>query len=301
MIELQPSGVTFIKGTHQYFRDSDGKELRGITSTLVAAAFPHDYDDIDPEVLRKAAERGTRIHEAIEDYEDKDAFSVFPELDGYIAIKAGHHLAHERSEYIVTDGEEFASAIDLVMTDENGGIVLADIKTTYDKHYEKVALQLSIYKRFFERQNPGKRVSKIALIWLRGDKSEYRELHPWAEEALDALFAAVGRGETFSVTATYGDLPRLFASAEDEVARRVAVMEEAKEWLDSFKAGIYKLMEEKDVKSWKGDVVGLTRVLPTETTKFDSAAFKKDHPDLYKQYCKKTTRAGSLQIRINNK
>ena len=41
------------------------------------------------------------------------------------------------------------------MTDEDGGIVLADIKTTYDKHYEKVALQLSIYKRFFERQNPG--------------------------------------------------------------------------------------------------------------------------------------------------
>ena len=82
MIALQPSGVTFVNATHQYFRDSDGKELRGITSTLVKRAFPSDYDGIPEETLRRAAERGTRIHEAIEDYQAEDAFADLPELDG---------------------------------------------------------------------------------------------------------------------------------------------------------------------------------------------------------------------------
>ena len=301
MIELQPSGVTFIKGTHQYFRDSDGKELQGITSTLVHKAFPHDYDDVDEETLRRAAERGTRIHETIEAYDTEDAFSSIPELSGYVSIKDGHGLTHVASEYIVTDRERYATAIDKVFTDEEGDIVLADIKTTYKKNYDKVACQLSINKRFFELQNPDKKVAKIALIWLRGEQYEYRELSPWADEALDYLFDSVAKDMIFDIAATYGDLPRVFAAVEEEVARRVTAMEEAKAWLEEFKAGIYGMMEGKNIKSWTGDHVRLTRVLPTESTKFDSTAFRKDHPDLYAQYCKKTTRAGSLQIRINNK
>ena len=298
MIELQPSGVTFIKDTHQYFRDSDGKELRGITSTLVAAAFPHDYDDISEETLRRAAERGTAIHDAIERYEADDDFSTFDELSGYIDIKAENHLRHERSEYIVTDGERYASAIDLVMTDKEGHIVLCDIKTTYEPHYEKTALQLSIYKWMFEMQNPGLQVSRIAMIWLRGTKREYRELTPWADEVIDSLIDADASGKPFDITKAYGDLPARVAQVEDEVVRLEMETKAAKERQDELRKGLYDLMEQYGVKTFTGQRVRLTRVLPSESVAFDSKRFKEDHPDLYAEYCRKQQRAGSLKITI---
>lgn len=295
MIELKESGVVFEPIEHRYFLGD--KELKGVTSTLVHAAFPNDYDGIDEEVLRRAAERGSAIHKVIEDYEESDAFDNAPELTGYVTIKERHHLTHVASEYLVTDGETYASAIDHVFTDEDGGIVLGDVKTTYKKNYEKTACQLSIYRRFFEAQNPGLKVAKLGMIWLRGDNYEYKELTPWADEALDALFTACGEGKKFDITETYGDLPKIFAEAEDEIAFRMEVYNEAKEWLEKFKAGIYPLMEKFNVKKWTGRKVKMTRVLPTETTSFDNKRFKADHPDLYAQYCKKSTRSGSIQIK----
>lgn len=294
MIELRPSGVVFLPEPHEYYLD--GVQLQGITSTLVDRAFPHTYDDVDEETLRKAAERGTAIHKAIEDYEDEDVYGITPELLNYIELKEAHHLKHEATEYIVTDGERYASAIDLIFTDEQGGIVLADIKTTYEKHYDKVACQLSIYRRFFEQQNPGLKVAKIALIWLRGESCEYRELTPWAEEALDELIAADKNDVAFDIVATYGDLPAVFASVEAEVARLIEEEKAAKERKDKLTAGLMALMEQKNVKSFTGQRIKLTRVLPSETTTLDSKRLKADHPDLYAEYAKKSKRAGSLRI-----
>ena len=298
MISLKDSGVIFDEAAHRYWLD--GKELRGVTSTLVARAFPHTYDGVDEETLRRAAERGSAIHKAIEAYEEKDTFCDIPEFMSYVTIKEEHRLSHVASEYLITDGERYASAIDHVFTAEDGGIVLADIKTTYDKHYDKVACQLSIYRRFFERLNPGLKVARIALIWLRGDKSEYRELSPWADEVLDTLFAADAAGDTFDIATTYGDLPAVFAKVEDEVARLEIAVKAAQERQKELKQGLYDLMEAHNVKSFTGSRVRLTRVLPSETTSFDSKALKADHPDLYEKYVRKSKRAGSLKITISS-
>lgn len=291
---LKESGVLFDPVEHRYWLQ--GKELHGITSTLVQRAFPHTYDGVDEETLRKAAERGTAIHKAVEHYETDGEYSDCPELYNYAIIKGDHRLTWEESEYIVTDGERYASAIDLVMTDEDGGIVLGDIKTTYTPHYDNAALQLSIYRRFFEMQNPGMKVAKIAIVWLRGDKYEYRELVPWADEMLDALIEADKKDEMFDITTTYGDLPAVFAKVEAEVARCIDEEKAAKERKEKLTAGLLVLMEQKNIKKFTGSVVSLTRVLPTETTTFDAKAFAKDYPELYAQYVKKSKRAGSLRI-----
>lgn len=296
MIELKPSGVRFVSDTHQYFLGD--VELQGITSTLVNRAFPNDYKDIPEDVLRRAAERGSNVHETIELYEDLGAMSDLPELRSYCTIMDENKLEHIASEYIVTDRVRYASAIDHVFVDKDGGIVIADVKTTYEKHYEKVALQLSIYKRFFELQNPGLKVAKCALIWLRGEAYEYRELMPWADEVLDMLFDADKNDKVFDIQAIYGDLPAQFASVEEEVARLEIAVKAAQERQKELKQGLYDLMESHNLKSFTGSRVKLTRVLPTESTTFDSKAFKADHKDLYEQYTKKTTKAGSLRITL---
>ena len=51
--------------THTYL--VDGIIVPSVTQ-LLGRKFGHKYDDVDAGVLRKAAERGTMIHKAIEDY-----------------------------------------------------------------------------------------------------------------------------------------------------------------------------------------------------------------------------------------
>lgn len=295
MIELKDSGVVFDPVEHKYWLGE--KELKGVTSTLVERAFPYDeeYGHIDKRVVRAAAQVGTSIHEKIEAYETKDEFDDIPELLSYIRIKEEHHLAHVASEYTVTDYERYASRIDHVLMGEDG-IVLVDIKTTYKRNYEKTACQLSVYKRLFERQNPGLKVAKIAMIWLRNDLSEYRELKPWADEALDGLFEADKEGVRYDIVKTYGDLPALFAKFEDAVRQVRATKKDATEKEKEILRMFYDVMYDKGVKKFSGETLSMTLVLPTETTTFDTKAFKEDYPELYERYCVKTQKAGSVRI-----
>jgi hypothetical protein len=235
-IELVQSNVVFDKERHTY--TLDGKQLQGVTSTLVKRAFPDTYKDVPEEVLRRAAIRGTAIHEKIENYEADVDYSYSDELLSYLTIKDEQKLTHIASEYIVTDGEKYASAIDLVFTDDEGGIILADVKTTYEPHYENVTLQLSIYRRFFELQNPGLKVKGIALIWLREKKSEWRMLAPWAEECLDDLFKADAEDKPFDITKTYGDLPAKVADVELYLCELEREVKEKTEKMDAIKAGL---------------------------------------------------------------
>lgn len=298
MIALKPSPVVFDEEAHRYWLGE--KELRGITSTLVNRVFPFskDYGNVDEATLKRAADRGKAVHAAIQRYEEDGEFCAIDELDEYCGIKEREGLQHVASEYIVSDEKTYASGIDLVMVDRMGGIVLADIKTTYERHYDKTALQLSIYRRFFEMQNPGLKVSRIAMIWLRGEQSEFRELHPWAEEALDDVFRAEADDIPFDIASTYGDLPAVFAQVEDEIARIEEQAAQLKQRQDELRKGLYELMDKNNVKKFTGSLVTLTRVLPTEATTFDSKAFKADHPKLYAQYVKKTMKAGSLRVTV---
>ena len=84
--------MVFDKVEHRYYLGE--KILRGITSTLVHRAFPHTYDGIPESVLAKAADRGTRVHEAIDAYETSSEFSDLPELVTYEDLKTKHGLTY---------------------------------------------------------------------------------------------------------------------------------------------------------------------------------------------------------------
>jgi len=296
--DLVESGVIFKEDTHQYFLD--GVELQGITQSLIHRAFPDTYANIPEQVLMRAAEKGSNIHETIQFCEENGFPGATPEWLSYAKMKADNHLHYITHEYIVTDRVKYASAIDLVMVDDEGKIVLCDIKTTSVRHYDNVTLQLSIYKRYFEAQNPGLKVDRIALIWVRDNDSEYRELTPWADEALDYLFECDRLNAPFEIARIYGELPVKFAEVEDEIARLDQLANDAVARRDELKQGLYELMEKNNIKSWTGSRVKLTRVLPTTIETFDSKRFKEENEELYKKYLKTSKKNGSLRMTIVN-
>lgn len=302
MITLAKSPVIFREEDHTYWLGD--KQLQGITSTLIHRAFPEKYNDVAPEVLAAAAEKGKQLHQLIE-YHDNFGTSADehedPRVAHYEEVKRNNGLHTVANEYLVSDEQHYASSIDIVMASNDDEIYLVDIKTTWTLDNLSVALQLSIYKRLFERQNPHLKVSGIYVLWLPNkDLSicQFNSLREVDDDVIDSLIKADKDNIPFDISIAYGTLPEKVADVEDEIVRIEDSLKALKETEDMLKEGLYSLMEKEDVKSFTGTRIRLTRVLPTTSETFDAKRFKEEHPDLYKTYTKQSQRSGSLKISI---
>ena len=198
-IKLKASKVKFIENTHQYFLGK--KKLNGITGTLIHKAFPDTYKGIREDVLMKAAERGGMIHQAFELFctvfnsDIKSYPCPIPELEDFSDMLQANDLHHVASEYLVTDNENFASAIDGVFADGEGNIYLVDYKTTATLHYNNVSLQLSIYAKWFEQMNPKLKVKELVCMWFKNGQSKFQPLARVDNEKIDELISAYLSGD----------------------------------------------------------------------------------------------------------
>ena len=297
MIKLQQSGVVFTPEDHRYFLD--GKELKGITGMLHRQVFPDLYRDVPQFVLDRAAERGTMVHESIElldsGFEPKEST---PELNNYKKIKHDNGLLTLENEYLVTDNENFASAIDLVLT--NGEeIILADIKTTSVLNKEYVRWQLSIYAYLFELQNPDLKVSKLFAIWLRDDKSEFAEVERIDTDVVKKLLLCEVEHEKFvnPLAKPEADVPVAIKNAEYSVYTLVTQLKELNEKKKQLSEGLLKLMQENDVKSYKGQYITLSRKAAYTKKSIDNKKLEKKYPEVYAACIKETNYPEKLQIR----
>ena len=298
MIQLKESGVSFDAEAHRYFLN--GNELSGITGILHKHIFPDQYKDIPQFVLDRAAERGTMVHESIEllDAGFEPAEST-PEIENYKRIKADNGLKTIANEYIVTDKEHFASGIDLVFTNGGKNIILVDIKTTSVLNKEYVSWQLSIYAYFFELQNPDLKVSKLYALWLRGDKSEFAEVERIDTAIVKDLLQCEVEGRKFINPLAKADakVPAEIKNAEMAVYTLVTQIKELTEKKKQLSDGLLKLMQDNDVKSFKGEHITLSRKAASTREDIDKAKLKKEYPEAYTACVKTTNISESLQIR----
>lgn len=298
MIELKKSGIDFNPEEHRYFLN--GKELRGITEMLQRQVFPGMYANIPQFVLNRAAERGTMIHESIElldsGFEPKETTQ---ELESYKRIKHDNGLKTLENEYLVTDGENFASAIDLVFTNGGKNIILADIKTTSVLNKEYVRWQLSIYAYLFELQNIDLKVNKLYALWLRYDKSEFAEMERIDTEVIKELLQCEVEGRQFVNPLAKADteVPVAIKNAEYSVYTLVTQIKELNEKKKQLSKGLLKLMQENDVKSYKGKYVTLSRKAASTREDIDKKKLKEEYPEAYNACIKVTNIKESLQIR----
>lgn len=301
-IELVKSPVVFNEEEHTYFLGD--KQLQGITSTLIHRAFPDKYKNVDSETLANAARKGKDFHALIE-YHDTFGTDASehqdPRIESYERLKAERGLTTIANEYLVSDEENYATCIDIVVADINGDIGLVDVKTTWTLDKMSTGLQLSINKKFFERQNPGLKVKFLFAIWLPNKDHSLSELcclPPFSEDVVDRLIEADKHDEPFDISIAFGTLPAKVKEVEDEIVKIEHQVSEMKARQDLLKKGLYNLMEENNVKSFRGEKILLTRVLPTSAETFDSKRFKEDFPEMYQRYVKLSKRSGSLKITV---
>ena len=300
-MKLVKSKVRFDEEQHRYFLGE--KELSGITGTLIKKAFPDTYKGIPDAVLAKAAERGSVVHQNLELFDtvcnsDINIMpSVLPEIKDYNEMLISYGLHHVDSEYLVTDNENFASAIDKVLADDEGNIYLADIKTTATLHYDNVSLQLSIYAKWFEEQNPDLKVKEIVCMWFKNGQSKFQPLQRVSDEQIDELINAY-----LTDDAEYQykvEVPEQFSALEQEYRLITARMDALKIKQDDLKEQIMKMMETNKQKSIKTNIGSYSYVAATTKKTFDTKLFKDKEPEHYEYYLKETTTKPSIRIKLN--
>ena len=294
MITLNHTDVVFRSEDHTYWLAD--KQLQGITSTLLRRAFPDKYADVDPEVLANAARRGTQLHEAIA---FADRFGADDGADkrvlNYLRLKEEHRLTTVENEYLVSDLDRYASSIDIVMENDRGEVCLVDTKTTYSLDRRSVSLQLSIYRRFFERQNPELKVAHIYCLYLPNrdqNIAELIELSPYDDETLDRLFQAEAEDKLFSLEPTPDEYPDI----EAELRHWTAVKAEADAHIDQARTQLLTIMEQRGLSQIKSGYYTVSYIGAKKSSKFDSARFKKEHKDLYAEYQTETESKATIRL-----
>ena len=313
LAELPVSPVVFIEQEHEYFCGMD--KLTGVT-TMLNAVLGDKYTDIDPSVLQNAADRGTATHLAIQQYELEGKFTYDSILDTpyykhYDAALANCHAWQDErtrsllsswrtlgAEYLVSNEQDLASKIDLVMQDTGDkSIYLADIKTSSELDVGRTIWQLSVYAYLFTRQTAYKVSDNVLIIHVRNGVCK-PSLHPRKSDAeVEQLIADWRAGVTRapeqpSVPAELVQVGAYYAELERAVKEATAKR-------DEFRERMMQLMTEAGVDIVKTDDFTCSLVAATERKGFDYKRMMKEHAelgDLFGEY--ETTTQVKPSIRI---
>lgn len=179
--------IEYWEDTHEYL--VNGVILPSIT-TILKKKFGNKYNNVSPEILRKASEKGTNMHQTIQDYEEEgidDLGSV--ELQNYKFLKKhyGWRVVYSEIPVVLSINDEpiAVGRLDQII-EIDGEAGVNDLKRTsiFDKEY--VAYQTNLYKIAYE-QTYGVKLSFVSGTHLRDDKRKFYKLPVDEEKALELV------------------------------------------------------------------------------------------------------------------
>ena len=173
--EIQGHTLEFFEDEHLYL--VDGVIVPSITQIL-SYKFGGKYAHVRKDVLERAAQAGTAVHEAIERYCKTGEECDLPELRNFKFLQRQYNFEVLDNEVPVIlfdicrpDRPPIAAGrLDLVLS--NGCLVLADIKRTSTLDKEYLAYQLNLY-RIAYMQDYGSDVQGLRGIHLREGVRKY--------------------------------------------------------------------------------------------------------------------------------
>ena len=160
-------------GTLEYFDDTHTYLYEGLmlpsVSRILETKFKGEYKNVPPAVLNNAAQRGTAVHKAIENYnktgydDGSEAVRKFKFLQKQYGFEV---LDSELPLVIFKDDMPIACGrLDMTMLID-GETGIADIKTVSTLNKEKIAYQLNLY-RIGLMQSYGVDAKFLKIIHLR--------------------------------------------------------------------------------------------------------------------------------------
>lgn len=301
---LNISQVNYFPDEHEYWLGSI--KLKGITGMIGRQLFHDKYKDIPEAVLKKAAERGSNIHD---DCDAADSFGITnsKEAGDYLNKRIKLGFDHLDSEYIVSDNKYFATPIDKVFFKE-GKVFLADIKTTYKLDEEYVSWQLSICEKWFKELNPDLEIGGLYAIWIRNGKVVFKEVERIPIEEVNRLLECEINGESYRGEELIPQLPedvneslRVVSDFEALIVQKENEAKLLKEQRDKYLEVIEAAFRSSGIKSWETENMKITLVDSAEKRTFETKRFAEENPDMAEKYYKTTETKGYIKITLRNK
>ena len=300
MLELKQCGITLREEDHTYW-DESGKQYYGITDVIRRHLFPDKYEGVPLDALQQRAEFGTMFHADMAVYITSGGAVDLSFMGGPLKVfmenySSGLHFI--ASEYVVTDGERFASPIDAV--DDNG--VLYDFKTSTHKDIQYWRWQLSVYKYLFQLQN-GYEPAGLRVLWINKDgEHDLVDIDPIPEAEVVALLEAEKAGRQYVPTAAYiagkDNRFRAIAMIEQEIVRRETELKKIKADADEMKAAVLEAFLANGIKKWDTDFMSITVKDGYTRQTVDSKALKEQYPEAYNSCLKESAVKPSLIIKL---
>lgn len=280
------------------------KKLISVTTLLKKHGLAPDYTGVDTTVLEKAANKGTAVHEEIEDYIKCGYVGFTQEFEGFVNLCAELGFEPLESEVILPRGDYteeeaenlvFAGTADIIGRIGNERVIV-DVKTTakVDKRY---SWQTSLY----ERADGGK-FDRHYIFHLREDKAESILLTPIADEKIDKLIECERSGQIYTESELLipSDLLERALQAENKLAQIERAKKEADATAQEIRARLYEIMEQQGIASFEttNKAMLITRVAPTTKTSIDGTRLKKEHPEIAEEYTKISSVKGYIKINL---
>lgn len=288
--------IKFDETLHKY--TVDGKEVISVTQLLQKHKITPSYDAVDKELLRMASERGTLIHEEIENWINNNEKGFTEEAERICDYLNSNADRDSRiiSEQIVANNI-VAGRFDVLYTHAKN-LVLTDIKTGNSKHLYGWTWQLSLYKYLYEKMYD-KKIESLQIFWVNGDLTvipcEYV-----GDDKIENLLNAEREGRLISDV----DLGVSEEELEDleELMQEIKVKKEELKVLED-KVGkiqdiLYDTMGKEGVKTVDRGKLKITYVAPSTRVSVDSKKLQKEEPEIYKKYVKTTTVEGNIKITL---
>lgn len=179
--------VEYIDETHTYL--VDGIITPSITQIL-KIEFGNKYKYVRQDVMQRSAELGTTTHKEIEEYCKLGVEADSKELRNFKFLQKQFNfkvIDNELPVILFYENKPVACGrLDLVLFDENIGLMLGDIKRTSVLDKEYLAYQLNFYKIGFE-QCYHKQINGLKGLHLREDKRKYVDIPINEEKAIELL------------------------------------------------------------------------------------------------------------------
>ena len=130
-----------------------------------------DYGNVKPEVLEKAAARGTAVHKAIELLNDNDLDwdslhpEIAPRVGAYQQFVLDSGWRHLHAEQMLYSHRGFAGQMDEIGM-LNKKRTLLDFKSSYEKDQAAWNVQTQAYLELWNENHPEVEINACFALWL---------------------------------------------------------------------------------------------------------------------------------------
>ena len=296
--------LEFNDKTHTYVRKSTGEEVISVTQLMAEQGLAPDYSGVDQDYLNQCADRGKLIHKEIEDFIENGQIGftkeclTFVENFDFLLKRFGADSAESE---VVLGCADFAGTADLVLKKGDKVVAIGDIKTTSVLHEDAVSWQLSLYAEAATRIGlVEKKSPRLFAIHFTNDEMRTVPIEDKGIDRIDEMLSMHRAGKKYSNEIVGIDEGVLVALSEAEkvIAYHEALKKQLIKEEQEIRQAIIAAMEKQGIKTFSNDFMRITYVGESERTSVDVTALKKDHPEIAKEYEKKSVVKPSLKITL---